>query len=190
MSSRGQGSSSRPQGDEDDSFINPIKQASQSRFQNLIILVSPSTKSRINNPNVEKFLNEGVWTPPTIDTNKEYFSVLHRHTITQHQQKYDVVANEELLKPDDWAKVVAVFLIGAKWQIKRYVPNDPPTLLSKVLGIYVGWDNEQLPDDIAKWNVKAFKINQTQRHADFQVAQHIWQAIEEMTTLVKKRKPE
>jgi parafibromin len=188
--SRADGGSSRPQGDEDDSFINPIKAVSQSRFQNLIILVSRSNKSRINNTNIEKFLNDGVWVAPTIDTNRECFTLVHRHTITQHQQKYDVVANEDMLKPDDWAKVVAVFLIGAKWQIKKYVPNDPPTLLSKVLGVYVGWDNEALPDDIAKWNLKAFKINQTQRHADFQVAQHIWQAIEEMTTLVKKRKPD
>jgi hypothetical protein len=177
----------RLHGEQDDSFFGSNRPVLARKFQNPIIMVSMSAKTRVNNTNIEKFLAEGEWVPPGVDQGKESFQIVHRHSLTASPTRYDIVANEKLMKPDDWNFVVAVFLIGAKWQVKSYVPSDPLALLSKVLGIYVGWDNETLPVDIAKWKVKEFKINKTTRHGDYQVVQNIWHDIEDATAALKKR---
>jgi parafibromin len=101
--------------------------------------------------------------------------------------RYDIVANERLMKPDDWNFVVAVFLIGANWQVRTYVPSDPAALLSKVMGVFVGWDHEPLPQSIARWKVKEYKINKNARHGDYQVVQALWHDIEDATATLKKK---
>jgi hypothetical protein len=174
----------------DDSFIHGRPVSVQSRYQNYIILVSRAVVGRINNKNIDHFLNSGEWLPPTLDEKLVHFVMSHRHSLTLHTIKYDIVADERSLLRDDWNKVVAIFLTGKKWQIKTYVPNDPPSLFAKTLGIYVGWDNETLPREIADWRVKEFKINNVKRHGDPQVVQNIWHEIEDATSSLKKRRNE
>jgi parafibromin len=177
-----------PRGVLDDSFIHPdLITAPKRQFHNMIILVSKSTKCRINNTNIEKFLNENEWTPPFEDSQRDHFTLTHRHSISMNSMVYDIVANEKLLMPADWEHVVAIFLIGYKWQLRNYQPQDPFALLAKVLGIYVGWADEPLPPDIARWKLKEFHINKSSRHGDSMVVHGIWQAIEDATAALKKK---
>jgi hypothetical protein len=178
----------RLDGQADDSFFGRTKQVPLRRFREFVILVSMSPISRINNTNVEKFLGDGEWVPPSVDQTREWIQLTHRHSLTAAAMKYDIVANERLMKPDDWNFVVAVFLIGANWQIRTYVPNDPSALLSKVLGIYVGWDHEPIPPPIARWKVKEYKISKNARHGDYQVVQNIWHDVEDATAALKKKR--
>lgn len=157
------------------------------RNQRPIILVPMSAHSQVNNSNVETFLQEARWEQPVVDSSKKRFTIAHSHSVTTNTTYYEVIADEKLLKPEDWASVVAIFLMGKTWQIKNYKPNDPANLFSNVLGIYVGWDNEALPPEIANWRVMSVKINKARRHADGQVVAKIWHAIEDATARLKAK---
>ena len=163
---------------------------SEGRFKNYIIIVPRSTKCTVNNTNIFKFLSDSVWAPPKLNESLKYKLLTHTHSVTMRTYLYDVVADESLMKDDDWNRVVAVFLIGKKWQIKTFKPNDQRKLFEKVLGIYVGFDDAPLPEDIQKWMVKDFRINKTRRTNDAQVVQNIWHEIEEATDALKKRRKE
>ena len=180
------------------SFMNPVGPSSfdptpqpaarPGRIQSFIILVPMSNQSKINNSNIEKFLLESQWVPPTVDMSNKRFVIQHNHSDTLHTTNYEIIGDEKLLKEDDWNRVVAIFLMGKPWQIKNYKPSDPAVLFPKVLGIYVGWDTESLPNEIQNWRIKEFKINQQRRHADAQVVARIWHEIEDATTALKKGK--
>jgi parafibromin len=187
-SGTGDPSRSGPRGVLDDSFIHPDPSAAPRRqFHNAIILVAKSAKCRINNTNIMKFLNENEWTPPSEDSEKDHFTLTHRHSISTNSMVYDVVANEKLLLPADWQHVVAVFLTGFKWQLRYYQPPDPAAFLGKFLGIYVGWAGESLPGDMKGWMFKEFRINKSSRHEDALVVRGIWQAIEDATAALKRK---
>lgn len=174
------------------SFIFPTRGPTQQKGKfsdkdTYIILVSRSNKSRINNTNIESFLKDSQWVPPKVDATQRPFKLIHRHSVTMHAFTYNIVANEDLLEGGDWDRVVAVFLTGQQWQIKKYKPNDPALLFQRMLGIYVGWDNETRPQEIANWRVKEVKINMAKRHGDPQAVANIWHDIEDATTTLKKR---
>ncbi|KAH0793811.1 protein CDC73 [Histomonas meleagridis] len=174
----------------DDSWINQQGAVPEGKFKNYIILVTRSTKSTINNTNIVTFLTKNVWEPPKLNENLTHQRLSHMHSVTMQRYQYDIVADESLMKDDDWNRVVAVFLLGKKWQIKNFKPNDQRQLFEKVLGIYVGFDDAPLPEDIQKWVVKDFRINKTRRTNDAQVVQNIWHEIEEATEALKKRRKE
>lgn len=172
-------------GYQDDSIIN---QQRKSQFQNYIILVSRATSGCINNSNIEEFLNKSQWVPPREMPEKKRFVIDHEHSEKMRRLKYDVVADESLLSDNDWNKVVAIFIIGKKWQIRTYKPNVPQDLFDKVLGIYVGWDSEDIPAEIKTWRIQKCLINKKSRHNDPQKVGLIWRDIEEATERLKKRR--
>ena len=173
-------------GREDTSILGSSKK--KSNFHNYIILVCRTTKCCINNSNIKEFLTGGKWVPPRDEPKNTHFTIEHDHSVKMKQYKYDVVADERLLTDSDWSKVVAIFVIGKKWQIKNYKPNEPQQLFEKILGIYVGWDQEPIPSDIRTWRIKSFLINQRERHSDPQAINNIWHEIEEATEQLKKRR--
>lgn len=169
-----------------DSIINIMPQKSQ--FQNYIILVSRASSGLINNSNIEEFLTNSRWVQPTQKPERKHFVISHNHSEKMRQLKYDIVADEQMLSDSDWNKVVAIFVIGKGWQIKHYKPNEPQTLFQKILGIYVGWDQEQMPLDIRTWRIKFFTISKASRHSDPQAVNNIWHEIEEATEHLKKKR--
>ena len=169
-----------------DSIINIMPQKSQ--FMNYIILVSRANSGLINNSNIEDFLINSKWVKPSIKQELKHFIISHNHTEKMRQLKYDVVADESMLTDNDWNKVVAIFVIGKAWQIKHYKPNEPQTLFQKILGIYVGYEQEQMPQDIRTWRIKTFRISKASRHGDAQAVANIWHEIEEATEHLKKKR--
>lgn len=163
----------------------------EGKFKNYIILVPRSNKpSIINNTNIFRFLNENVWEPPHQDPNLKHKTIVHTHSVSTRTYKYDIVADESLLRDDDWNKVVAVFLLGKKWQIKDFKPNDQRELFKNVLGVYVGFDDAPVPEEIQKWRIKKYQLNKERRSDDSRVVQNIWHDIEESTDALKKKRKE
>ncbi|OHT16756.1 hypothetical protein TRFO_41609 [Tritrichomonas foetus] len=160
----------------------------KSQFQNYIILVTRACSGCINNSNIEEFLTNSNWVKPREEPNKKHFVITHNHQEKMRLYKYDVVSDETLLNESDWKKVVAIFVIGKRWQIKNYRPNEPQELFAKILGIYVGWEQDRPPNDIQTWRIQRFTINQSSRHKDAEAVSNIWHAIEEATETLKKRR--
>jgi hypothetical protein len=89
---------SGPRGVLGDSFIHLNLSAEPKRqFHNAIILVSKSAKYQINNMNIEKFLNENEWARTFEDSQRDYFTLTHRHSISMNSMVCGVVAHEKLL---------------------------------------------------------------------------------------------
>ena len=163
----------------------------EGKFKNYIILVPRSIKpSIVNNTNVFKFLNENVQEQPYEDANLKYKSIVHTHSVNARTCVYDIVADESLLRDDDWNKVVAVFLLDKKWQIKNFNQNDQRDLFKNILGVYVGFDDAPVPEEIQGWRIKKYQLNKERRSDDSRVVQNIWHDIEESTDALRKRRKE
>ena len=163
----------------------------EGKFKNYIILVPRSIKpSIVNNTNVFKFLNENVQEQPYEDANLKYKSIVHTHSVNARTCVYDIVADESLLRDDDWNRVVAVFLLDKKWQIKNFNQNDQRDLFKNILGVYVGFDDAPVPEEIQGWRIKKYQLNKERRSDDSRVVQNIWHDIEESTDALRKRRKE
>lgn len=101
--------------------------------------------------------------------------------------RFILVESPENFKPDYWNRVVAVFTTGQAWQFKGYKWSNPADLFSKVMGIYVGWTNEGVPEAVKNWGrgvlpvgVEYYRDGQTanMRWRDREVVEQIWSAIE------------
>lgn len=89
--------------------------------------------------------------------------------------------------------MVAVFTTGQTWQFKSYKWRDPQELFRHVLGVYVGWKGEAVPDTVKGWGrgVQTYGVEKwvegahgrdggRSRWSDREVVENIWRAIEEM----------
>lgn len=114
-------------------------------------------------------------------------------TIDPHRPtRFILVESPENFKPDYWNRVVAVFTTGQAWQFKGYKWAQPQDLFNKVLGVYVGWRNEVVPDAVRGWGrgvlpvgVEYWREGQGvgerdvgARWRDREVVEEIWSAIE------------
>ena len=51
-------------------------------------------------------------------------------------------------------------------------------ILSRYLGIYVGFAEDSVPENVKNWNVKTFKLQRSNRHRDRSVVQDLYGAID------------
>ena len=51
-------------------------------------------------------------------------------------------------------------------------------ILARYLGIYVGFADEPVPENVKKWNVKTFQLQRSNRHRDRSVVQDLYGAID------------
>jgi parafibromin len=71
---------------------------------------------------------------------------------------YEVIDNTDILKPDDWDRVVCVFTTGAEWQFKKFKWQKPVELFAQVKGFYAKWADEQPKETIKTWNVEILSV--------------------------------
>ena len=55
------------------------------------------------------------------------------------------------------------------------------------LGIYLGFNDEVMPDTIRRWNVKRFELQRNDRHRDRSIVQDIYQAIDTFLSNSQKK---
>jgi parafibromin len=159
-----------------------------------IILLSPSASSLLRMSNIKKFLEEGVFVPadsPSAGSTGATILHIQRSMPSidpQRPLRFVLVETPDQFKPDYWSRLVAVFTTGQAWQFKSYKWSSAPELFSRVLGLYVGWNGEALPDTVKGWGrtVKAASVEkwsasrgEAGRWQDREVVENIWSAIEE-----------
>lgn len=156
-----------------------------------IILLSPSASSLLRLTNIRSFLEEGRFVPaegPGTGTNMLHVSRTMRDIDPSRPVRFILVEGPEQFKPEYWNRVVAVFTTGQAWQFKSYKWPAPPELFKHVLGVYVGWKGDRVPDAVVGWGhrVVTFGVDRWRegvgaegaRFRDNEVVEGIWRAIE------------
>eukprot|EP01104_Vermistella_antarctica_P013207 TRINITY_DN3965_c1_g1_i1.p1 TRINITY_DN3965_c1_g1~~TRINITY_DN3965_c1_g1_i1.p1 ORF type:complete len:568 (+),score=139.25 TRINITY_DN3965_c1_g1_i1:539-2242(+) len=91
--------------------------------------------------------------------------------------KFQVVDNASKLQRD-WHRVSVVVVQGAEWQFKGWKWPQPVDLFAHVLGIYLCYEGDIVPESVKAWNVKVVTISREKRYLDDQVCMQLWKLIE------------
>ncbi|KAH8709949.1 RNA pol II accessory factor, Cdc73 family-domain-containing protein [Phaeosphaeriaceae sp. PMI808] len=153
-----------------------------------IILVSPSASSLLRMGNIKRFLDDGVFTPTDAATAATNMIRIMRvmPSISSMPMPFILVDSTSSFKPTYWSRVVGIFTTGQTWQFKTYKYSSPAELFSHYPGVYVGWSNEEPPENVLNLGrgvlpVKVDKWTGTEkgRWRDREVVERIWGRIEE-----------
>jgi len=164
-----------------------VKDTKSYKYANPVIIVPQTDQCCINNSNIERFLDEGVWTKPNDQRLDIEFEIQHISYTTQKKMKFQVVSDPSLLFENDWDKVVAIFVSGHHWQFRQSIIKDIAKLFARCPGIYVQYEGDNTPQFVQSYNIKVFKIGKFARHLDSQVSTNIWYDIEEQYSIYKRR---
>ena len=142
-----------------------------------IIIVPSAITSAITMLNAVDFLQDGTFCSSsekrsagqTAEKEKSFYRKTPNGSV-----KYKVMDSPQLLKKEDWARVVAVFVFGEAWQFKTWALNSPTVLLQQVLGIHLQIDGQIVPTLISSWNCKVIKVHPTHRHQDAIAFNQFW----------------
>lgn len=142
-----------------------------------IIIVPSAITSAITMLNAVDFLQDGTFfsssekrsAGQTAEKEKSFYRKTPNGSV-----KYKVMDSPQLLKKEDWARVVAVFVIGEAWQFKTWALNSPTVLFQQVLGIHLQIDGQIVPPLISSWNCKVIKVHPTHRHQDAIAFNQFW----------------
>jgi len=161
---------------------------------NPIILLSPSASSLLRLSNIKKFLEEGIYVPAgselaaTTGANRLHI-MRHMPSIDPNRAlQFVLMETSDSFRPDMWSRLVAVVTTGQEWQFKNYKWSTAHELFSRVLGIYVGFNGETVPDTVKKWGrmVRTMQVEkwnpvkgESGRWKDREVVEGIWAAVEE-----------
>lgn len=165
--------------------LRPSGKPSGGRRAEPIILLSPSASSLIRMPNVKAFLQDGQYqAPETASSTAPNILQLTRLLPSidpQRPMRFILVDSPDQFRPDYWNRVVAVFTTGQAWQFKNYKWQAPADLFSHVLGVYVGWQGEVVPDTVKGWGRGVLSVGLDKGHArwrDREVVEEVWSGIE------------
>lgn len=102
-----------------------------------IILVPSASQTLITIYNVKEFLEDGVFVPTDVKTKAMKGARPERVTVQKKLSRdravaaYEVRDKPSALKPDDWDRVVAVFVLGKEWQFKDWPFKDHVEIFNK-----------------------------------------------------------
>lgn len=88
---------------------------------------------------------------------------------------YRIIDNPSKLTPDDWDRVVAVFVQGPAWQFKGWPWNGNPTdIFARIQGFHLKWKELPLDVNVKKWSVHILNLDRNRRHLDRASLQEFW----------------
>ncbi|CAN8268732.1 unnamed protein product [Cochlearia groenlandica] len=154
-----------------------------------IILVPSAFQTLITIYNVKEFLEDGVYIPndvkakemkgvkPDCITVQKKFSRDRERVVTA----YEVRDKPSALKPDDWDRVVAVFVLGKDWQFKDWPFKGHVEIFNKIIGFFLRFEDDSIESakTVKQWNVKIISISKNKRHQDRAAALEVWEKLEE-----------
>ncbi|MCJ1295350.1 accessory factor associated with RNA polymerase II [Xylographa carneopallida] len=160
-----------------------------SRRPDPIILLSPSASSLLRMSNIKPFLESGTYIPPapTSTTTILHVSRLLPGIDAARPLRFILVDSPDQFKPDYWDRVVAVFTTGQTWQFRSYRWSSPAELFARVLGVYLGWRGEEVPEAVRGWGRGVVNVGVDKwvegrkgegRWRDREVVESVWGQIE------------
>lgn len=101
---------------------------------------------------------------------------------------YRIIDNPNKLSASDWARVVAVFVMGPTWQFKGWPwDGNPVDIFSKICAFHIKFDEMKIDANVARWAVTVLNISRTKRHLDKSILMTFW---EKLDLYMMKNKPE
>ncbi len=166
-----------------------------------IIIVPAGTTSLITLLNCKDLLQDFKFLSP--EEKKKLGTI--KETEVLIQRKKDMTVNQQLqtvtvpirvidqplkLQPNEWNRVVAVFVQGPLWQFKGW-PNlspdgSPVEILTKIKGFHIKFDDMKVDLNVKKWDVQLLTINRNRRHMDRACVLKFWEVLEKF---MLKNKP-
>eukprot|EP00039_Didymoeca_costata_P005484 m.81932 g.81932 ORF g.81932 m.81932 type:complete len:434 (-) comp12840_c1_seq2:584-1885(-) len=153
-----------------------------------IIIVPSTTKDdSICMYNVKKFLEEGDFLPVSNFIKSgapKPTKVAVRKKRESGSVPYKIVDNTNGMTKDDWSKVVACFITGPEWELKRwpaYLEGGPPNVFANMKGFYVCFEDQKLHDNINKWDVTVLKMSRIKPYVNQVNMRSFWEALDLFT---------
>ena len=92
---------------------------------------------------------------------------------------YRVIDNPAKLSPQDWTRVVAVFVMGPAWQFKGWPwDGNPVEIFSKICAFHLRFDEMKLDANVARWAVTVLNLSRTKRHLDRACLMTFWEKLD------------
>ncbi|CAJ0950007.1 unnamed protein product [Ranitomeya imitator] len=95
---------------------------------------------------------------------------------------YRVIDQPLKLLPQDWDRVVAVFVQGPAWQFKGWpwlLPDGSPVdIFAKIKAFHLKYDEVRLDPNVQKWDVTLLELSYHKRHLDRPVFLRFWETLD------------
>ena len=104
--------------------------------------------------------------------------------------EYELLDNpRKLTTREEWERVVAVIVLGHKWQFKDWPGkySDPVQLFAKTFGFYIGQQGEKISDDLEGWACKRGNLHRDKRGLDSVTNASFWNSLDDW---IKIHRPE
>uniref|UniRef100_A0A5B6ZC17 Putative RNA polymerase II accessory factor n=1 Tax=Davidia involucrata TaxID=16924 RepID=A0A5B6ZC17_DAVIN len=152
-----------------------------------IILVPSASQTLITIYNVKDFLEDGLFVPTDVKAKEmkgpkpDCITVQKKLSRDRVVTAYEVRDKPMALKPEDWDRVVAVFVLGKEWQFKDWPFKDHVEIFNKIIGFYMRFEDDSVESAkiVKQWNVKIISISKNKRHQDRAAALEVWDRLEE-----------
>lgn len=150
-----------------------------------IVIVPSALTSLITLQNVKEFLQDQkfILSQDVVAHSNSDILIQRRKTDTatgkQYTVPFRVIDNISKLRPNDWNRVVAVFVAGPKWQFKGWPglasDGSPVELFVKTRAFHLKFIETSIEENIKKWNVTVLEISRTKRHLDKVAVNLFWE---------------
>ncbi|XP_053738979.1 parafibromin [Synchiropus splendidus] len=95
---------------------------------------------------------------------------------------YRIIDQPLKLAPQDWDRVVAVFVQGPAWQFKGWpwlLPDGAPVdIFAKIRAFHLKYDEAKLDPNVQKWDVTVLELSRHRRHLDRPVFLRFWETLD------------
>lgn len=163
----------------------PSKRSKSSRSSrskgNPIIIIPATISSPINRNNAYAFFQNSTFemVDPSKSLEKSRKIEIERKKNDGTIEKYEIIDNLLMMEKNDWERVVAIFVTGKDWELKKIPYKNPAEIFHKIRGYFVKIDDNKLPDTIKNWNVKVLTISSHKRYHDSSVLYEFWSDMDE-----------
>ena len=179
------------------SFLDELIENNEGLGTSKLIIVVPSsfTEGNICDKNAKAFLHDGKYVNLNsleddendliIDDNSDN-NFLYK--IQGKDVQFEICSNVRKFNKNDWKRVVAVFVQGDDWEFNDWPKSENvTTILQKVKGYYMKYNNNPTNKNIKKWNVQTLEISRNKRHFDVSIQNKFWSSLSEFLSAPRKR---
>lgn len=178
------------------SFLDELIESNEGLGTSKLIIVVPNTFSEGNlwKKNAKEFLYNGNYVSNIDENKKEYYTEddnednNFQYKISGKDLIFEICSNVRKFNRNDWKRVVAVFVQGDDFEFKDWPKSESiSTILQKVKGYYLKYEDNPLNNNIKKWNVEILEISRNKRHFDSSLQNKFWSSLSEFLSSPRKR---
>ena len=179
------------------SFLDELIENNEGLGTCKLIIVVPSsfTEGNLCEKNAKAFLHDGKYinlNSPEEDENdlinEDASDNNFFYKIQGKDLLFEICSNVRRFNKSDWKRVVAVFVQGDDWEFSDWPRSEnPSTILQKVKGYYMKYNNNPTNKNIKNWNVQILEISRNKRHFDVSIQNKFWSSLSEFLSAPRKR---